>query len=85
MDLLTSITFGKLLFILFSIGILTIAIVYAWDECTRREDQELFYEDRIKKLEAENLALRWKCESDEPGWCEVCAVVYEEDDPCSQH
>jgi hypothetical protein len=37
--------------------------------------------------EAEKQAFieRLKCESDQPGWCEVCAVVYEEEDPCQFH
>ena len=47
-----------------------------------------------EKLEKENAELRnrnnklierLKCESDQPGWCEVCAIVYDEEDPCQFH
>jgi|21_taG_2_1085346.scaffolds.fasta_scaffold01150_13 aminoglycoside phosphotransferase len=42
------------------------------------------YEENKKKALIEG----FKCESDETGWCEVCAVVYEVDegdDPCPFH
>tara|TARA_Y100001963_G_C6754600_1_gene436094 strand:+ start:698 stop:934 length:237 start_codon:yes stop_codon:yes gene_type:complete len=57
MELLTSITFGQLVFILFSVGILTIAIFFAWDQCTRLDDQENYYEDEINRLKAKIVEL----------------------------
>ena len=57
MELLASITFGQLVFILFSVGILTIAIVFAWDQCKRFDDQEIHYEDEISKLKAKIVEL----------------------------
>ena len=44
-------------FVLLPGGAFMIAIFFAWDQCTKFDDQENYYEEEIKKLKAKIVEL----------------------------
>ena len=46
---------------------------------------EQLAKDYQRKQILKDMNLQKECEGDQEGWCEVCAIVYEEEDPCPYH